>query len=154
MERQVFQTDSRRRWRRFKWTMRFFATIFILLLVVFITMFAMEGSPNLPFRHDYRSAMTASKPFMKDNKAARSYKATRDKLLDTRLHNNYMEDYRHDHRFIGHGDKVTQKFINEWNDPRIGVRAAWYVNWDSHSMTSLEMGHEAPEHGYPGMVLH
>ena len=69
MERQVFQTDSRRRWRRFKWTMRFFATIFILLLAVFITMFAMEGSPNLPFRHDYRSAMTASKPFMKDNKA-------------------------------------------------------------------------------------
>ena len=111
MERQVFQTDSRRRWRRFKWTMRFFATIFILLLAVFITMFAMEGSPNLPFRHDYRSAMTASKPFMKDNKAARSYKATRDKLLDARLHNNYMEDYRHDHRFVGHGDKVTQKFI-------------------------------------------
>ena len=140
MERQVFQTDSRRRWRRFKWTMRFFATIFILLLAVFITMFAMEGSPNLPFRHDYRSAMTASKPFMKDNKAARSYKATRDKLLDARLHNNYMEDYRHDHRFIGHGDKVTQKFINEWDDPRIGVRAAWYVNWDSHSMTSLKWG--------------
>ena len=140
MERQVFQTDSRRRWRRFKWTMRFFATIFILLLAVFITMFAMEGSPNLPFRHDYRSAMTASKPFMKDNKAARSYKATRDKLLNARLHNNYMEDYRHDHRFIGHGDKVTQKFINEWDDPRIGVRAAWYVNWDSHSMTSLKWG--------------
>ncbi|WP_288152579.1 glycosyltransferase [uncultured Prevotella sp.] len=140
MERQIFQTDSRRRWRRFKWTMRFFATIMVLLLVVFITMFAMEGSPNLPFHHDYRSALTASKPFMKDNKTAQSYQALRDKFLESRMHNNYMDDYRRDHRFVGHGDKVTEKFINEWGDPRIGVRAAWYVNWDTHSLTSLKRG--------------
>ena len=140
MERQVFQTDSRRRWRRFKWTMRFFVTILVFLLVVFITMFAMEGSPSLPFRHDYRGVVTASKPFLKDNKASQSYKATRDKILDAHMHNNYMEDYRHDHRFVGHGDKITQKFINECNDPRIGVRAAWYVNWDTHSLTSLKQG--------------
>ena len=88
MERQIFQTDSRRRWRRFKWTMRFFATIMVLLLVVFITMFAMEGSPNLPFHHDYRNALTASKPFMKDNKTAQSYQALRDKFLESRMHNN------------------------------------------------------------------
>ena len=140
MERQVFQTSSRRRWRRFKWTMRFFAAILALLLIVFITMFAMEGSPNLPFRHDYRSAMTASKPFMKDNKTARSYKAVRDKFLEARMHDNYMENYRRSHRFVGHGDKITEKFINEWNDPRIGVRAAWYVNWDARSLTSLKAG--------------
>lgn len=140
MERQVFQTSSRRRWRRFKWTMRFFAAIIALLLIVFITMFAMEGSPNLPFRHDYRSAMTASKPFMKDNKTARSYKAVRDKFLEARMHDNYMENYRRSHRFVGHGDKITEKFINEWNDPRIGVRAAWYVNWDARSLTSLKTG--------------
>lgn len=140
MEKQIFQTDSRRRWRRFKWTMRFFATIIALLLVVFITMFAMEGSPNLPFHHDYRSALTASKPFMKDNKTAQSYQALRDKFLESRMHNNYMDDYRSDHRFVGHGSKVTEKFINEWGDPRIGVRAAWYVNWDAHSLTSLKSG--------------
>lgn len=89
----------------------------VLLLVVFITMFAMEGSPNLPFHHDYRSALTASKPFMKDNKTAQSYQALRDKFLESRMHNNYMDDYRRDHRFVGHGDKVTEKFINEWGDP-------------------------------------
>ena len=140
MERQVFQTDSRRRWSRFKWTMRFIATIIVLLLIVFVTMFAMEGSPHMPFRHDYRSAMTASKPFMKDNKAATTYRATRDRFLERRMHNSYMEDYRHDRRFVGHGDKLTQKFINEWSDPRIGVRAAWYVNWDARSLRSLKHG--------------
>ncbi len=140
MERQVFQTDSRRRWSRFKWSIRFIATIIVLLLIVFVTMFVMEGSPNMPFRHDYRSAMTASKPFMKDNKAATTYRATRDRFLERRMHNSYMEDYRHDRRFVGHGDKLTQKFINEWSDPRIGVRAAWYVNWDARSLRSLKHG--------------
>lgn len=140
MERQVFQTDSRRRWSRFKWSIRFIATIIALLLIVFVTMFAMEGSPNMPFRHDYRSAMTASKPFMKDNKAATTYRATRDRFLERRMHNSYMEDYRHDRRFVGHGDKLTQKFINEWGDPRIGVRAAWYVNWDARSLQALKHG--------------
>ena len=138
MDRQVFQTDSRRRWSRFKWTMRFFATILVLLLIVFVTMFALEGSPNMPFRHDYRSAMTASKPFMRDNVTAKSYRAERDRFLERKMHNSYMEDYRHDHRFVGHGDKLTQRFINEWNDPRIGVRAAWYVNWDPNSLRSLK----------------
>lgn len=128
MERQVFQTDSRRRWSRFKWTMRFLATVIVLLLIVFITMFALEGSPNMPFRHDYRSAMTASKPFMRDNSAAKSYRAVRDSFLEHKMHSSYIEDYRREHRFVGHGDKLTQKFINEWNDPRVGVRAAWYVN--------------------------
>ena len=140
MDRQVFQTDSRRRWSRFKWTMRFFATILVLLLIVFVTMFALEGSPNMPFRHDYRSAMTASKPFMRDNVTAKSYRAERDRFLERKMHNSYMEDYRHDHRFVGHGDKLTQRFINEWNDPRIGVRAAWYVNWDPNSLRSLKQG--------------
>lgn len=140
MDKQVFQTDSRRRWSRFKWTMRFFATILVLLLIVFVTMFALEGSPNMPFRHDYRSAMTASKPFMRDNVTAKSYRAERDRFLERKMHNSYMEDYRHDHRFVGHGDKLTQRFINEWNDPRIGVRAAWYVNWDPNSLRSLKQG--------------
>ena len=67
MSKQVFQTDSRHRWMRFKWTMRFFATIIALLLIVFVTMFFMEGSPGMPFRHDYRGVMSASKPFLRDS---------------------------------------------------------------------------------------
>ena len=82
MERQVFQTDSRRRWSRFKWTMRFFATIIVLLVIVFITMFALEGSPNMPFRHDYRGVMTASKPLMRDTKLTKTYRSLRDNIRE------------------------------------------------------------------------
>ena len=74
MERQVFQTDSRRRRSRFKWTMRFFATIIVLLVIVFITMFALERSTNMPLRHEYRAENTASKPLMLDNKLTQQYR--------------------------------------------------------------------------------
>lgn len=138
MERQVFQTDSRRRWSRFKWTMRFFVTIIVLLFIVFIIMFALEGSPNMPFRHDYRGVMTASKPLMRDTKLTKAYRSLRDNFLEQRMHNTYQENYDRAHRFVGHGTGLTQKYINEWTDPRLGVRAAWYVNWDAHSLRSLK----------------
>ena len=140
MSKQIFQTDSRRRWNRFKWTLRVMVTLMALLVIVFVTMFALEGSPRLPFRHDYRGVMTASKPFMKDNQAAKTYRAERDKILERHMHNTYKEAYQGGRRFVGHGDKLTQKYISEWNDPRIGVRAAWYVNWDSNSLQSLKQG--------------
>lgn len=68
MDKQVFQTDSRQRWNRFKWTLRVLLTIAILLGAVFLAMFALEESPQMPFRHDYRSVVSAGKPFLKDNK--------------------------------------------------------------------------------------
>ncbi len=138
MSKQVFQTDSRRRWMRFKWTMRFFATLIALLLIVFVIMFFMEGSPGMPFRHDYRGVMSASKPLMRDTKLSKTYRSLRDNILEQHMHNTYQEQYDKRHRFVGHGLGLTQKYINEWSDPRMGVRAAWYVNWDRHSRRSLQ----------------
>lgn len=138
MDKQVFQTDSRRRWMRFKWTMRFFATLVALLLIVFITMFFMEGSPNMPFRHDYRGVMSGSKPFIRDIKLTKTYRSLRDNFVERHMHNTYLEHFEKSHRFVGHGKGLTQKFINEWTDPRMGVRAAWFVNWDPHALRSLK----------------
>ena len=78
MDKQVFQTDSRQRWNRFKWTLRVLLTIAILLGAVFLAMFALEESPQMPFRHDYRSVVSAGKPFLKDNKTSKEYKSFRD----------------------------------------------------------------------------
>ena len=50
MDKQVFQTDSKQRWNRFKWTLRVIVTIVLLLGVVFLAMFALEESPQMPFR--------------------------------------------------------------------------------------------------------
>ena len=88
MDKQVFQTDSRQRWNRFKWTLRVILTIAILLGAVFLAMFALEESPQMPFRHDYRSVVSAGKPFLKDNKTSKEYKSFRDFFHEQRMHSN------------------------------------------------------------------
>lgn len=138
MNKQVFQTSSRKRWNRFRWSFRFILTILILLVGVFVTMFALEGSPNVPFKHDYRNVVSADNVFLKDNKTARTYKTFRDIFAEKKMHNNYATATINKHRFIGKGDALTAKYIAEWNNPRLGVRAAWYVNWDNRSYRSLK----------------
>ena len=125
MNKQVFQTSSRKRWNRFRWSFRFILTILILLVGVFVTMFALEGSPNVPFKHDYRNVVSADNVFLKDNKTARTYKTFRDIFAEKKMHNNYATATINKHRFIGKGDALTAKYIAEWNNPRLGVRAAW-----------------------------
>ena len=140
MVKQVFQTNSRKRWERFVWTVRFLMTFIILLLLVFVTMFCMEGSPNMPFHHDYRGVVSGTKPFMPETHITKSYRLLRDDFLERRMHNSYQEHFEKSHRFGGHGKGVTKKYIDEWTNPSMGVRAAWYVNWDQHSMRSLKQG--------------
>ncbi len=118
--------------------MRFIATIVILLMLVFVTMFFLEGNPSMPFRHDYRSVMSGSKPFMHETKLTKSYRTLRDYFLERHIHNTYQDHFDKAHRFIGHGKGLTQKYIKEWTDPSMGVRAAWYVNWDQHAIRSLK----------------
>lgn len=138
MGRQIFQTNSRKRWNRFKWTLRVIVTFLLLLAAVFVIMFLLEGSPHMPFRHDYRSVMAARMPFLKDNKTSKTYRHYREQFTEPHMHNNYMQAYRSQHRFVGHGSKVTQKYIAEWSNPNMGIRAAWYVNWDTRSLRSLK----------------
>ena len=138
MDRQVFQTDSRQRWNRFKWTLRVIVTMVFLLGLVFLAMFALEESPQMPFRHDYRKVVSAGAPFMKDNETAKTYKSFRDFFKEQKMHSNYAGVAARQHRFVGKADRVTAKYIAEWTDPRMGVRSAWYVNWDKHAYLSLK----------------
>nr|MBP6527364.1 hypothetical protein [Prevotella sp.] len=63
MNKQVFQTENKSRWMKFKWTIRVFVFIAVIFIAIFITMFIIDHIPNVPFRQDFKSAMTASKPF-------------------------------------------------------------------------------------------
>ena len=138
MDKQVFQTDSRQRWNRFKWTLRVLLTIAILLGAVFLAMFALEESPQMPFRHDYRSVVSAGKPFLKDNKTSKEYKSFRDFFHEQRMHSNDAHIAAKRDRFVGKANSLTQKYIAEWTDSRIGIRSAWYVNWDKRAYLSLK----------------
>lgn len=136
--KQVFQTDSKRRWNRFKWTLRVILAAMALLIIVFVTMFALEDSPNVPFRHDYRPVMTANRPYYKDNKTAKDYQIFRKHFHENKMQNKYMQVASNKRRFVGTGDSVSAKYIAEWSAPNMGIRSAWYVNWDKQSFLSLK----------------
>lgn len=138
MDKQIFQTESKSRWSRFKWTLRVLAVILILLIAVFLTMLALEGSPKMPLVRDYRHVMTAEKPLMKKNAMARQYKSFRDFFKEKTMHNDYAAEAMKKHRFHVKGDKATSRYLDEWDDPSKGIRAAWYVNWDPRSYQSLK----------------
>ena len=138
MVKQVFQSDSRKRWTRFKWTLRVFLSLLALLLLVFLTMFALEHSPGGTFPHDYRAVLSAQKPFMKENRYSQLYKTFRDAFSEKKMHSNYAAAYSAKHRFVGKSDNVTMKYMSEWRNPKMGIRSAWYVNWDARSFLSLK----------------
>lgn len=138
MSKQIFQTESKSRWTRFLWTLRVIAVIIVLLVITFITMFALEGSPHMPLIREYRRALTAEKPLMKSNEMSKQYKTFRDFFKEKNMHSDYTAEAMKQHRFHVKADKATDKYLQEWDNPALGIRAAWYVNWDTHSFQSLK----------------
>lgn len=140
MDRQVFQTDSRSRWTRFKWSLSILITLFILLVAIFITMFFIDRNPNIPFKEDYRNALGAEKPYMKKNRMAKEYSAFRNFFLEKKMHSNYAKWSQAKTAQMRRYGGNTNKYIASWGDRKAGIRAAFYVNWDPMSYASLKEG--------------
>lgn len=142
MAKQIFQTDSTSRWNKFKWSMRFVIFIAVILVAVFITMVIIDNMPNLPFRQDYRSVVTASKPYLKENKFSKEYKGFRSFFKEKKQHSNYAQEkaayLKKVKRFKGNVDMITEKYIASWNKFDAGIRSAFYVSWDPKSLFSLK----------------
>lgn len=103
MDKQIFQTDSRSRWKKFQWSMRVIGAIIVLFIIVFLTLFALEGSPKIPFVHDYHKVMTAEKPLMRNNETAKEYKSFRRFFHEKKMHTTYAEASIRKTRFTGKG---------------------------------------------------
>ena len=142
MDKQVFQTDSTSRWNKFKWTLRIVLFVVALFVAVFLTMLIIDRIPSFPFREDFRSAVMANKPYLKQNKMSREYKGFRYFINEKKAHNNYAKwksvKNVNMKRFIGKADKVTARYIADWNMKAAGLRAAYYVSWDPQSYISLK----------------
>lgn len=142
MGKQIFQTDNTSRWNKFKWSLRFILFLVGILIAVFITMVVIDHLPNLPFKQDYRSVVTASRPFLQDNKYSKEYKGFRSYFSERKLHSNYAQEKAKNtkkyKRFKGNEETVTQKYLQSWNRFDAGIRSAYYVSWDPKSLFSLK----------------
>jgi cellulose synthase/poly-beta-1,6-N-acetylglucosamine synthase-like glycosyltransferase/spore germination protein YaaH/peptidoglycan/xylan/chitin deacetylase (PgdA/CDA1 family) len=144
MDKQIFQTSSKSRWKRFKWTIRIVLLVIALFVAVFVTMLFIDRSPSFPFKDSFRSALTADKPFMRQNKIAKEYKGFRSFFHQRKASSNYAKwknvRMKRMLRFHDRADKNTAKYINSWTSQPAGIRSAFYVNWDPQSYASLKAG--------------
>lgn len=133
MDRQVFQTDSKSRWRKFKWGVRIPLVILALLILVFIAMLAMEKMPYVPFTTDYKGDISATKPYLKKNSLSNEYNSARKFFTQENATDDYAKwaRMRNDRLtpYPGNGNETTQKYIEEWSNQIAGIRAAFYVTW-------------------------
>lgn len=142
MNKQVFQTDNTSRWKKVKWSMRFVFFIAAILIAVFITMLIIDRIPSFPFHQDYRSVVTASKPYLRENKYSREYKGFRAFISDKKSHNNYPQEkaavLKKYQKFQTKNELIRLRCIESWNKFPAGIRSAFYVSWDPRSFFSLK----------------
>lgn len=142
MGKQIFQTDNTSRWKKFKWSIRFILFIIAILVAALILMLIIDRIPNLPFKQDYRSVVTASKPFLQENKISKEYKGFRSYITERKIHSNYAQEKKAKlikyKRFQVKESAITEKCIDSWDKFPAGIRSAFYVAWDPQSYFSLK----------------
>ena len=132
MDKQVFQTDSRSRWNKFKLTIGTLVVLIVVLTATFITMLFFDRAPGFPFHDSFKSALLAEKPLMKKNQLSEQYKGYR-KFFDTeKAHNGYVQ-WKRQHikkynRYAGQKGSAVYKNIDSWQAMPAGLRAGFYVN--------------------------
>jgi cellulose synthase/poly-beta-1,6-N-acetylglucosamine synthase-like glycosyltransferase/spore germination protein YaaH/peptidoglycan/xylan/chitin deacetylase (PgdA/CDA1 family) len=139
---QVFQTNSPSRWQRLKWSSRFFLLLIVLGIALIIITLSRVYIPNLPKMMGIQEKQvlldsTTSWLFSK-SKIARQYGGFRQFI-------NEKEIYKHGgfpipRRFRKRNGVIVQADSNFYSFQKFGagIRAAFFVDWDAQSYSSLE----------------
>ena len=143
MGKQVFQTESTSRWKKFQWSIRLLFFFAVILIAALVIMLIIDKSPNLPFKQDYKSVITASRPFMQETRLSKEYKGFRKYIADKKLHTNYEKEKRdridrQKKNSAGMLNADIDITIDSWNRFPAGIRSAFYVAWDPQSFFSLK----------------
>ncbi len=126
--RQIFQTASPSRWRRFQWSFRVLLVLLVLCAAVVVYTVYRVYDPSLPALRDRNAHYQAilkpdASALAFDNAINRRYAGFR-KFIETR--------YRPGQRF-----NHVRKAGGVPEGQACPVRAGFYVNWDAQSLASL-----------------
>nr|WP_302850473.1 polysaccharide deacetylase family protein [Chryseobacterium sp. SSA4.19] len=90
-----------------------------------------DRSPKIPFKEDYKAVITASKPYLQENKISKEYKGFRNFISEKAIHTNLAK--------IEKAKAERLKNQNrDWAQFPGGIRSAFYVAWDPQSLMSLK----------------
>ncbi|KFF12995.1 glycosyl transferase family 2 [Chryseobacterium soli] len=129
--KQIFQTNNKKRWRNVQWGSRIFIFVAVLLFLALGLMMKLDRSPKIPFKEDYKAVITASKPYLQENKISKEYKGFRNFISEKTIHTNLSKIE------IARAARLKNQNKN-WNQFPGGIRSAFYVAWDPQSLMSLK----------------
>lgn len=120
--KQIFQTDSKWRWRSFKWTSRFITAMLLLMIPVVVITLSKGLAPSLPVLSD------ASESFYRLTHPVTPKALTRKDLKKYKGFDEFLNARKKNDSLISNAAHVnTQK-----------IRAAFYVDWDPQAFYSLQ----------------
>ncbi len=129
--KQIFQTNSKKRWKSVQWSSRFFIFIAVLLFLALGLMMAVDRSPKIPFKEDYKAVITANKPYLQENKISKEYKGFRSFISEKTMHTNLSKIEKARAERLKNQNRSWAQFPG-------GIRSAFYVAWDPQSLMSLK----------------
>ena len=143
MDKQIFQTESKSRWITFKWTLRVLVSVAILLLMAVVVMLIIDKIPSIPYKQNYKNVITASKPYLQENKISKEYKGFRHFIKDKNFEQDYNKERKEyiekRNQLLAKNNKsVPERIQSDWTKFPAGIRAAFYVAWDPQSLFSLK----------------
>ncbi len=127
---QIFQTISKTRWQRFKWTFR--VLLFLVPIAIAMTFIAIQNmdknEPGISLETKaIRKVLSSPIPGYRESKLGREYRGFR-KAIGARWAVG---------KGCGQKDSLNLSNSPLFNDS-VGIRAAFYVAWDAQSFYSLE----------------
>ncbi len=141
---QVFQTASPIRWQSFKWISRLVLFLFLLGIAVLLITFWRAYTPAMPRLISAREKQvlldTTSSFVFNNSKIAKLYGGFRKFINEKEIYQQgkYPLPYKKKHWHKTTPLKVKDTTLTNQNKFPAGIRAAFYVDWDAQSITSLE----------------
>jgi cellulose synthase/poly-beta-1,6-N-acetylglucosamine synthase-like glycosyltransferase/spore germination protein YaaH/peptidoglycan/xylan/chitin deacetylase (PgdA/CDA1 family) len=125
---QIFQTRTRTRWQTFKWGSRVFLLLFVFALVVLVVGLVLMqlNKPGITLEGKaIKKVLTQGVPSYRESKLGKEYRGFRKIIDDKWAKGNGCGQ-------LNPADLSRSALFND----SVGIRAAFYVNWDKESSLS------------------
>jgi len=125
---QIFQTNNPTRWQRFKWAGRILLVLALVALAAVLIALFNASLPDIPLEgRAIKKVLTEKIPEYRESKMGRDYRGMR----------KYIQEKWAKGQGVGQKNPNLDLSTSALFNDSLGIRAAFYVNWDPQSFLSL-----------------
>lgn len=125
---QIFQTNNPTRWQRFKWAGRIILVLALVAFAAVVIALVNASLPDIPLEgRAIKKVLSEKVPDYRESKMGREYRGMR----------KYIQERWAKGQGMGQKNPNLNLSTSTMFNDSLGIRAAFYVNWDPQSFLSL-----------------